>query len=113
VDAHVDYQHDGHPHEPSPPTQSTGPTQDAETTYAPKPPIPRALLLKVGSYNLRLRFVIATDGSFQVMLITSSGIPELDQIALETCRTWRWKPALRDGVPCRRIVNQRIEFTVI
>lgn len=96
-----------------PPPAPKGPTLDAETTYAPKPHIPRSLLTKASENQVRLRFIIAPDGSFQVVLVTSSGIPELDQAALDTCRSWHWKPALRDGVPVTRVVNQRIDFVVI
>ena len=101
------------PPAPLPSPRPVGPTRDAETSYAPKPQIPRSLLQKVGEKDVKLRFMIAPDGSAEVMLITSSGSPELDQSALCTCRTWRWKPALRDGVPYARVVNQWIDFIVI
>jgi protein TonB len=48
---------------------------------------------------VRVRFQIAADGSFSVVLRGSTGSGEVDARVLEAARRWRWKPALRDGEP--------------
>jgi protein TonB len=95
------------------PVQIKGPTRDPEAFFAPRPRIPQDELRRKGENDVRVRFIIAPDGSAQVSLVTSCGVPELDQSALAACRSWRWKPALRQGTAYTRVINERIEFVVI
>jgi TonB family protein len=59
---------------------------------------------------VRVRFVIAADGSFDVVLRSSSGSGEVDEAVLSTARRWRWKPARRDGQAVSS--SQTIRFTL-
>ncbi len=42
--------------------------------------------------EVTVRFDVSPNGRFKVMLLEGTGDPELDKIALETLRQWRWRP---------------------
>jgi len=70
--------------------------------YNPTPTIPEELqteLIDPNKTTARVLFEIAPDGSFQVTLLRSSGNKLLDESLLKTLKSWRWKPALKNGVP--------------
>lgn len=48
---------------------------------------------------LDVRFELRADASFEVYLISSTGDPVFDQIALQTLRSWKWKPKTVRGRP--------------
>ena len=59
-------------------------------------------------------FTVGKDGApAQVQIVRSSGNPELDRLALDTARKWRFKPATRDGQPIESVVRLHIQFQVI
>lgn len=96
---------------PSPP-KPIGETRNSIAIYQPVPQIPESLRTQVLKTFVRARFYIAPDGTAQVTLLTGSGSLELDQLTLETLRQWRWKPALRDGIPVPSTEQLKIEFEV-
>jgi len=57
--------------------------------------------LKKGGFKsfVRVRVEIDADGSASPTLRTSSGNDEIDRRVLSALKRWRWKPALKDGVP--------------
>ena len=57
-------------------------------TYRDLEPV-RAMYAKK---EVMVRFDLSPNGRFKVMLLEGTGDPELDQIALETLRQWRWSP---------------------
>lgn len=95
-----------------PPAPTKGETRDSIPVYQPVPQIPDSLRTEVLKTFVRASFDIAPDGTARVTLLTGSGSPELDQLTLETLRQWRWKPALRDGVPLHSVERLKIEFEV-
>src|SRR5205807_1268020 len=86
------------PVKPDPP-KPKGPTKDAEPTDQPMPEIPDSLKSQDLKAFVRVKVQIAEDGSFEVLLRTTSGNPSVDKLILDSLRRWRWKPALKDGEP--------------
>jgi hypothetical protein len=48
---------------------------------------------------LDVGFEVQANGSFTVFLITQTGDPVLNSIAIRTLNRWKWKPKTVDGVP--------------
>jgi TonB family protein len=49
--------------------------------------------------NVRVSFIIGSDGYVHSAFILDSGGPEEDQLVLRTVNLWRYRPALCNGVP--------------
>ena len=47
----------------------------------------------------------------QVDVAASSGSRDLDRAAVSAARRWRFRPAMRDGVPVSGVVNVPIAFS--
>ena len=61
----------------------------------------------------RVSFVVGPDGMpIRVTVSQSTGNNELDRIALDAAKQWRFKPATRDGQPVESRVRLHIEFQV-
>ena len=97
---------------PKPEPKRKGPTKEAEPTDEAKPEIPDDL--KRGSYKsfVRVKVEVSEDGSFTPILRTSSGNDELDRRVLDALKRWKWKPALKDGVPVKSTQLFKFEFEV-
>ncbi|MDR7567590.1 MAG: energy transducer TonB [Armatimonadota bacterium] len=109
-------------------TLPTTPSPSPESTPLPSPPPvllpPRPLVtphpVHPGTYTLsiqrsdlaseaairlqqgrvRVKLLVQVDGTVgTVEVLVSSGVPELDQAAVEALRTWRFEPARQDGTP--------------
>lgn len=78
--------------------------------YHPKPIIPDDLLREVHSTTVVARFYIEADGSMRVELLIPSRNPRLNRLVLETLKTWRFKPAMKDGHPIASTVDSRGGF---
>ena len=84
----------------------------AEPIYSPEPEISAELKEECFKSACTAKFIIKADGKISVSLLTSSGSPEVDDIALTTLRRWRFKPATLDGSPIESIRKIRIEFEI-
>jgi len=51
------------------------------------------------SLNVRVSFIIGSDGNVHSAFILDSGSPEEDRLVLRTVNFWRYRPALCNGVP--------------
>jgi len=49
--------------------------------------------------NVRVSFIVGSDGYVHSAFILDSGGPDEDQIVLRAVRFWRYRPALCNGVP--------------
>jgi TonB family protein len=49
--------------------------------------------------NVRVSFIIGSDGNVHSAFILNSGSPEEDRLVLRTVNLWRYRPALCNGVP--------------
>lgn len=90
--------------EPPPVPQSgppeAGPTpgySDGEATPIHFPSIRFSELAQGQQISVMAVFDIRPDGSFEVSLSSGSGDPRLDQLALKTLRSWRWRPKVVGG----------------
>src|SRR5579884_3173548 len=96
---------------PAPP-KPKGPTKDAEPENQAQPTIPDDL--KNGDFKtfVRVKVEVDADGSFTPALRTSSGNTEIDNLVLEALKKWKWKPALKDGIPVKSTQLFKFEFEV-
>ncbi|MCW3100572.1 MAG: outer rane transport energization protein TonB [Chthonomonadaceae bacterium] len=94
------------------PAKPKGPSREAQPDNQTNPEIPDEL--KHGNFKsfVRVKVEIDTDGSFTPILRTSSGNADIDSRVLEALKKWKWKPALKDGVPVKSVQLFKFEFEV-
>ena len=100
------------PPPPPPPPVKHGPTQDATATHQENPELPDNLKSQSFKSFVRVKVNIAADGSFDVVLRTSSGNDDVDKLVLDALKRWKWKPALKDGDPVDSVQLFRFNFVV-
>lgn len=98
--------------EPKPAPKPKGPTREAEPVDQVKPEIPDDLKHGVYKSFVRVKVEVDSDGSATPILRTSSGNPDIDQRVLDALKRWRWKPAVKDGVPVKSTQLFKFEFIV-
>ena len=82
----------------------------ATNAAPPYPEAARAAGLQ-GKVTLRLR--IGVDGRVESLkLLTSSGVPSMDESALATVKQWRFEPARRLGRPVAMDVKTSVKFEI-
>ena len=86
--------------------------EDAKAVECPRPEIPAELHEQCFKSCCIARFMIKDDGKYSVKLISSSGSDQVDEIAIDTLRRWKFKPALLDGKPVESSRKIRVEFQV-
>ncbi|WP_241975087.1 energy transducer TonB [Paraburkholderia sp. BL17N1] len=84
----------------------------ARAIAQPLPPVPDELREQAYQTVATARLVIHTDGSVAVELIKPTQYPRLNQIVLETLRSWRFFPAMQDGRPVETRQDIRVHFNV-
>ncbi len=84
----------------------------AEPIVCPKPEIPSELHEQCHKSCCIARFTILEDGKHKVKLLASSGVPEVDEIALSTLKRWKFKPATMNGKAVESSRKIRVEFEV-
>ncbi len=84
----------------------------AEPLYTPEPEISPELHEQCFKSCCIAKFLINKDGKTSVVLLTSSGSPEVDDIALNTLRRWKFKPATLDGQAVDSARKIKVEFEV-
>jgi TonB family protein len=60
--------------------------------------------------EVRVSFIVGSDGHVHSAFILDSGGPEEDQIVLRVVRFWRYRPALCNGVPTDS--EARVRFSI-
>ncbi len=79
----------------------------------PMPSIPDDLRSEALNKICVVEFLVAPDGRpASVRIATSTNVQQLDQLALDAARRWRFRPATRDGQPVEGRVRLHIEFQV-
>lgn len=80
-------------------------------TSRPAPDYPREALNRGIGGIVRVRAVVAADGSVERMEVAeSSGNRHLDRAAMDAVRRWKFKPAMRGGQPVSAEVIVPLEF---
>ncbi len=81
--------------------------------HQPQPTIPDELRADNLDATAVVEVVVDAGGKATSAAITSTtGKKDLDRLALETAKQWRFKPATRDGAPIESRVRLHIEFQV-
>ncbi len=79
----------------------------------PQPAIPDDLRDEALDKTCVAEVTVGPDGKpTDAKISQSSGSDELDRLALDAARQWKFKPATRDGAPVESIVRIHIEFQV-
>jgi TonB family protein len=60
--------------------------------------------------NVRVSFIVGSDGHVHSAFVLDSGGPDEDQIVLRAVRFWRYRPALCNGVPTDS--EARVRFSI-
>jgi protein TonB len=104
---------------PPPPAEPTMPAAPAQATSSPVPigkpsaPYPADALRNGDSGTVLLRVTIGPDGvPHGVALARSSRSRSLDRAAMSAVRTWRFKPAMRDGQPVAATVQIPVSYNL-
>lgn len=101
-------------HEPTPVPVPHVPVFTAVTqTFAPQPSIPDDLRAQAIDKTVIVEITVDENGNAtDVKLTQPTGNDELDRLALDTARKWKFKPATRDGQAVESRVRLHIEFQV-
>lgn len=87
-------------------------TQVAQT-FAPQPTIPDELRAQAIDKTVIVEITVDENGNTtNVKLTQSTGNDDLDRIAIDTPRKWKFRPATRDGQPVESKVRLHVEFQV-
>ena len=80
--------------------------------YSPAPTIPDDMRDEVLEAVAVARFQVSSNGNFVVSLTKPTDFSRLNDIILETLRTWRFHPASRNGVAIDSDAQIRLLITV-
>lgn len=101
---------------PSPAPQPTHPLaagqMGARAIYKPMPTIPDDLRRDAFQGVAVARFHVAVDGSAQVEIVQATNNVQLNRLLLDTLKTWRFFPAMRNGQPVDSTIEIRIPITI-
>lgn len=86
--------------------------EPAEPIFAPSPVISEEMLESGIKAFCVARFEISPLGKHVVHLVTSTGSAEVDELTLNTLRTWRFRPGKRSGQPAASVRKIKVEFEV-
>jgi len=101
------------PAPPPPPAPPPVPTLTAAVPLSqPKPSIPDDLRDSDLNADFDALFTVHADGSANVKMVSSTGNPALDSLALDAAKRWTFRPATRNGQPVQSFLRLRIEFDV-
>lgn len=84
----------------------------AKAIYQPLPKIPDDLRDEAISTVAMARFHIKPDGTANVELIKATSNPRINQLILNTLRTWKFFPALQDGKPAASTQDIKVNIDV-
>ncbi len=98
---------------PQPPApKPSAEVMGARAIFHPLPQIPDDLREEAVNVVALARFTIAVNGSATVVLVQPTPDPRINQIVLDTLRTWRFFPALKHGNPVASVQEIRVQVEV-
>jgi TonB family protein len=79
--------------------------------FQPQPIVPSTLLSLVRQLHRssKIDIVINAQGTVDEVTVTQPVSPAYDKLIVATARTWRYKPALKDGVPIKFVSSVVID----
>ena len=86
-------------------TEASGPgsklqaSRNAEATFRPEPDIPDSMRSEKFSTSIGVHASISENGRATYELTRSSGSDVIDRLVTRTLSRWKWKAAIRNGVP--------------
>ena len=89
-------------------TGSTGPV----AIYNPKPVFPRDMLEANIEGEVQVQFTVTTEGGVTALEVRSVTHQAFADALLDIMRTWRFQPAMTDGVPSERRVSLVVPFYI-
>ncbi|MBC8139207.1 MAG: TonB family protein [Fibrella sp.] len=92
--------------------EPTGETRGAELAHQELPRLPDSLRDSGYKSFVRVEVEVLEDGRFTVTMRDSSGNPDVDTRVLDALKRWKWKPALRNGIPVTSTELFRFDFDV-
>lgn len=96
---------------PSRPAEND-PNPDSDPILAKGPesiPLPISLRNQAGTFHVRIKVVVAADGSSIVSILDSTGIPELDESLVNSFSYLAWQPGMHGGKPVQVAIALRID----
>lgn len=84
----------------------------AKAIYQPLPQIPDDLRDEAISVIAMARFHINPDGTASVELIKATQNPRINQLIINTLKTWKFFPALQDGKPIPSTQDIKVNVNV-
>jgi TonB family protein len=99
---------------PTPPAPAPTPDQAASVIAGSQvePAIPDDLRGADLSREYRALFTVHPDGTADVKTISSTGNSELDAVALQAARQWKFHPATHNGQPVESYLRLYVDFQV-
>jgi len=97
---------------PSKPIVAMNENHGAQALIHPLPVIPDELREDAMNEAATARFQIAVDGTTTVTLVKPTQNPRLNRLLLETLKTWRFMPAIKDGNPVPSVEVMVIRLNV-
>ena len=93
-------------------TQDSNSLVPAEALNCPQPAVTTEMMEQGVKTNCLAKFAIQPTGKHTVELLTSTGSSEVDEMTLETLRTWKFRPASLSGSAVPSVRKIKIEFEV-
>ncbi len=87
-------------------SHQTGPNTDPTPVYKPGPVYPSEAASRALGGCVRVAFTVTENGSVEDGRIVEASHALFQQPALDAVTDWRYRPALRDGIPVRREGHQ-------
>jgi protein TonB len=97
---------------PSKPVIPMNENHGAQALIHPLPVIPDELREEAMNEAATARFQIGVDGSATVTLVKPTQNPRLNRLLLETLKTWRFMPAIKEGQPVPSVEVMVIRLNV-
>lgn len=97
---------------PSKPAVPMNENHGAQALIHPLPVLPDELREEAMNEAATARFQIAVDGTTTVTLVKPTQNPRLNRLLLETLKTWRFMPAIKDGNPVPSVEVMVIRLNV-
>jgi protein TonB len=84
-----------------------------EPIYQPDPEFSEEARKKKVSGTVKLSFVVTSKGEVTDIKVANSVGSGLDEKAIEAVRSWKFKPATKDGQPVSALLAVEVDFKLL